>query len=601
MAKAKRSWSWRSWLPDVSAAYSRFPLAVMLAAFFTIYNLAMGDLFAAENKVVGTLAASFLWVVAVDLFCEAHEAPRYTRGIAWFLGVAAIALLFQYEWQVWLWWAPLYAALILAVGLAGYAAAPERNGAFWLFNHRLWLAALLALVGAALFGAGLSIILESLNFLFNIGLPTRWHEHIWTIALGFFAPVSWLALAPAKFGERVSEGEQTEFTTRAVASLVKYVLVPLLLVYTAILYAYAVKIGLERTLPRGTLGSMVVGYLLTGAATLLLAYPTRESGGALVRLFWRWWVWLSVMPVLLLFLAIYTRISAYGLTESRYLMVLIGVWALILAVWRLLRPQNFDLRLAPAVLAVMLLIASFGPWGAIGTSVSSQKAQLARLLEAKGLLVDGKIVPKTKESGDENPLGTDAARARGLQWYLNAHHALRVLEPWFAGREPNPFAEGKEPEQTSREILAALSLRADIAPSAIGATYFSHYSNMPETVNAGAVFTIGPVVFEGGSQVPTTVPPKTVTVEGLGTVRLALTETVLSAQIENGPELKFDILDAARRLSNPFDDDHRPVRLTASGSGFDGVMLIDNFNGTFKEPTFDLSLLRFWLVLEKKG
>lgn len=76
---------------------------------------------------------------------------------------------------------------------------------------------------------------------------------------------------------------------------------------------------------------------------------------------------------------------------------------------------------------------------------------------------------------------------------------------------------------------------------------------------------------------------------------------MLSAQIENGPELKFDILDAARRLSNPFDDDHRPVRLTASGSGFDGVMLIDNFNGTFKEPTFDLSLLRFWLVLEKKG
>ena len=105
------------------------------------------------------------------------------------------------------------------------------------------------------------------------------------------------------------------------------------------------KIGLAGTLPKGTLGSLVVGYLLAGAATLLLAYPIRDSGGALVRLFWRYWVWLSVLPVLLLFLAVYTRIAAYGLTEPRYAVVLIGVWALILAVWRMVRRgENFDLR-----------------------------------------------------------------------------------------------------------------------------------------------------------------------------------------------------------------------------------------------------------------
>ncbi len=196
------------------------------------------------------------------------------------------------------------------------------------------------------------------------------------------------------FGDRIGEREAAEFTVRAVANLVKFVLVPLLLVYTAILYAYAVKIGVERTLPKGTLGSMVVGYLLTGAATLMLAYPTRDTGGLLVRLFWRYWVWLALMPVLLLFLAIYTRITAYGLTEARYIIVLIGVWALILAGLRIWRPDSFDLRLAPGVLALLLLAASFGPWGGIGLSVASQKAELASLLKEKGLLVDGKIVSK---------------------------------------------------------------------------------------------------------------------------------------------------------------------------------------------------------------
>jgi hypothetical protein len=254
------------------------------------------------------------------------------------------------------------------------------------------------------------------------------------------------------------------------------------------------------------------------------------------------------------------------------------------------------------VLAVLLIAASFGRWGAIGASVFSQKAQLASLLTEKGLLVDGKIVTKPKGGEGDNPLGTDAARARGLEWYLNTHHALQVLAPWFEGREPNPFAEGKEADQTSREILAALSLRADILPSVIGATYFTHYSDKPEIVAlGGSRFVVGPIVFEGATQQPAAIPAQTVAIEGLGSLRLSMTDTVLTAHVENGPELNFDILDVARELANPLNNDHSPVRLTASADGLDGVLLIDNFNGTYREPSFDLSLLRFWLVLEKKG
>ena len=123
---------------------------------------------------------------------------------------------------------------------------------------------------------------------------------------------------------------------------------PLLLVYTAILYAYAAKIALAWELPKGTLGAMVVGYLFAGAATLLLGYPSRETGGPLVRLFWRYWVWLAALPVALLFIAVWRRIADYGLTEQRYLMVLIGVWALILAAFRLAQGARFDLRFCRA-------------------------------------------------------------------------------------------------------------------------------------------------------------------------------------------------------------------------------------------------------------
>jgi hypothetical protein len=415
----------------MSAAVSRFPLGVLLAGFLTIYKLWVGGRIEPDDEILGTLAASFLWVVGVDLFVESQGRSQRARGIAWIAGVAVIALLFHFEWEAWLFPPLLFGFLLFAVGLAAQLGRGERNAAFWLFNHRLWFAAALALIGAVLFGGGLSIILKTLNFLFGLELPQKWHECIWTIAIGFLAPVSWLALAPQNFTDRIS-GEETEFTTRAVATIVRFVLVPLLLVYTAILYAYALKIGIAGTLPKGTLGSLVVGYLLAGAATLLLAYPIRDSGGVPVRLFWRYWVWLTVLPVLLLFLAVYTRIAAYGLTEPRYAVVLIGLWALILALWRMVRRgESFDLRMIPGLLAVLLLAASFGPWGIVGASVRSQTAELAGILREKGMLADGKFVRPAK--GSDSPLGTSAARVRQIEYYLNTRHALHSLAPWFEG------------------------------------------------------------------------------------------------------------------------------------------------------------------------
>ena len=455
-----KSW-WESRFPQVAAAVQRFPLAIAIAASFTLYALTLDDMGDVALRLLQFLIASFLWVVAVDFFAESQGHAFRARVLLWFGGMLLLALLFWLAWDIWLVPWLLLGGLLLLPPLAGHLGHAETNETFWLFNHRLVLAALLAGVGAGLLLVGLLATIQTVDFLFGPGVPEELFKYVWTISLGLIAPVSFLTLAPRSFADRITKKEESEFTFRATAGLVKFVLVPLLLVYTTILYAYAVKIALAWDLPKGTLGSMVMAYLLIGAITLLLAYPSRDTSGPLVRLFWRYWVWLAALPVLLLFIAVFRRIADYGVTEPRYLIALVGVWALILAGARILSGERFDLRIVPGALSLLMLAASFGPGGAVGFSVMSQKEELAAILTEKGVLVDGEIVPQAANAGP-GLYGDQTWRVRGIEWYLNMRRSLGVLAPWFEGLPDDPFAPGKTPEETARGILTALGLSPNL-------------------------------------------------------------------------------------------------------------------------------------------
>jgi hypothetical protein len=594
-------WStwWQRRIPDVGGAAVRFPLAVTLAAALTFYKLGHDIPGDAELRVLGALAASFLWVVAADLYVEANGRSQAARIALWLCGIVVIAVLFKFSWEIWFLPPLLIGALLLLVGLAAHLGRGESNSTFWLFNHRLWLGALLALAGGVLLGAGLSAIHATLNLLFGLDLSSRWLERIWTVSLGFIAPVSFLAFAPRRFNDKITEREEQDFTMRAAAALVKFVLVPLLLVYTAILYAYAVKIALAWELPKGTLAAMVVAYLFVGAVTLLLGFPSRDEGGPLLRFFWRHWVLLVALPVVLLFIAVSRRIADYGLTEERYMIVLVGVWALILAGIRIARGPDFDLRLLPGVLALLLIAASFGPGGAIGFSVMSQKAELASILAAKNMLAGGRFVPAA--SGEKDPLGQDAARVRAIEWYLNAHRSLAVLAPWFEGQKDDPFAPGKTPEQSVRELLAAFGLTPTLGGG--GALAFNHHADTPAIVNLGATARmIGPVVLQTVPK-PLPIPVQTIVVEGFGPVEVELDGNAVEIRMTGGERLSFDLAEAVQEIENRKSSqgkDTSPIALKASSGGVSATMLIDRIVGTY-EPEFSLASLRFWLVLDRAG
>lgn len=589
----------KSFLPDVGAAVCRFPLASLIAAIFTLLHLADAD------KILGLggdawmrlsfgLGAAFLLSVAVSLHAERRGLASFTRYGAEIFGFASIAalyafpLVFSFQPQL------FFLGCGILCGLAPYAWQSKSNAAFWQFNHHLWLGAGLALVGAVMFSGGLSLIVEALKLLFEFKLPRSTHENIWTLGFGLIAPLNWLSLVPRDFAVDVQEGEQKEFTSNAVAVIVKYILVPLLLVYTAILYAYAVKIGIDGVLPKGRLGPMVLAYGAIGSLTVLFVWPTRKTGGPLVKLFWRHWFWLTLGPVALMFLAAYKRINQYGVTEERYLVVLAGIWLVAMAVWYLFSRQARNIRILPASLCLLLLLSSFGPWGAIGLSVSSQKNELAQLLEANGRLKDGGVVKL-----DSVLPRKEGNRAALIIRYLQRHEQLEALSGWFAEARENPFAPGQTSDQKVKKLAELVG--APIRPLALTA---AKHLNFRATRAAsfpidGYDQVIGPVVVTGARGA-------IVTESDAGPVKTVLKNGTIEVLMADGAKIIFDLVPAATEeaKAEPAKPSPRsapiyrdPLKIESDDGS---LLLVETMWGRMDEDLTDIRRVNGWLLLKQR-
>lgn len=436
----------RNRLPQIAAVGARFPLAVVATLALALYLLfdlhRPGSAGAVREwwgvKIPVGLGVAALWAFGMALWTEA----RGTDGLKAALGIAGwcvIALLIALSRALDLEIVLVALALLAGLSVAAYLGRRgDQNGAFWLFNHELWSGAAAAFVAVVLSAGGVTAIIWTLDYLFGINLPQSLPNKVWIVATTVIGPIYWLSLVPRDLEARVAEGVPADFLNRAISVLSTFVVIPLLLVYAAILHAYAAKILLESSLPKGRLGWMVLSFGCAMALALLAAFPTRNSSGRHVVFFWRAWPYLLIVPLILLFVAVGARVRQYGLTEQRYMVALAGVWLALLAlIYGFRRSEARNLALVPGLLTGLLLLASFGPWGMTGWSIRNQVKEFAARLAAAGLLKDGRIVPDARPT--TTLLVSDRQRLHGIIDYLNGKGRLADLQPFFANDPQNPF------------------------------------------------------------------------------------------------------------------------------------------------------------------
>lgn len=412
----------------------RFPGAMMATVLGTVACFSLVDAshatesedFYTRSWMVCQLGLPFL--TALVIYAESRSWSKQRQILLQLLGFVSLI-------GCWFWLdveamdfnqkvIPQYITLLL-IGHLAVAVAPYLNNRpvrdFWEYNREVFANLIVGFAFTLILYAGLALAILAIDHLFGTNIQELVYAKLFILLVGIFNTSYFLYHFPSQYSFEEAEGNAYNLVFR---NLCKYILIPIVILYFVILYAYSAKIGLEWSLPKGWVSSLVLGFSVAGIFTYLLNfYLPEEDGSLLVKGFKRWFWWVLLPLAGLLLLAIGKRIGDYGVTEERFLVAQLGVW-LAAACLYFLFSKNDNLKFIPISLALIALLWAFGPLNAFSVSQRSQTRILTGILERNGRFENGKM------KAGKSPL-TDPERdqAGSAILYLKERNALKDLLP----------------------------------------------------------------------------------------------------------------------------------------------------------------------------
>ena len=325
---------------QIKNAVSAHPIAIFLISAFAI-----GIWFMELEPRQGNDHLAY-WVFEPMLFIFVYLSRPYSwYRFSWIVPLVALAIIGMtndsaefYLTSPKFWGANFIALLVLL----GFPFEKNNQGFTYRNFTNLFHLGLATAVWLLVFGL-VAAILFTIKTLFNVEFSDSFYEHIYT-SLGIFT----LPLFFLVFQQRQAKSEMT--LNRIFEILVNFVLAPALMIFTVLLYAYVVQIIFEGVLPKGMLANITLPYLLGG----LGVYALRSiCAKARWETFFKFYPYLAIVPIVLLWLAIDRRISAYAWTEQRIYLVALAT-AITIAYAILIVPKARQYRLISGVVMVAI-------------------------------------------------------------------------------------------------------------------------------------------------------------------------------------------------------------------------------------------------------
>lgn len=408
----------------------RFPIMIADALLVTLLALTHNWGYAksdAYQKILMTAILAFPLFLSITLFAERRNWIRKTQSFVPLLGVFPLAV-YYYTLIIpggmanAIRFAILLVSSLCLLSFAPYTGKGELNG-YWRYNKSLVFGFAVAGLSAIALAGGVSIALAGSDYLLGTHVPYWLYEKIWFLAACFLWPCFFLAALPEDFEQLVN----AEIIGKFLESFVRFIVIPLVLLYMVILYLYAGKIILQATWPKGGVAGFILGFSGLGLLSILLLHPLRNNEGKQWIASYLKWLSLAILPqTILLFLSVWRRVTEYGITESRYFGMASAFWLAGICLYFLLS-RTKSIKVIAMSLCLVTFLASFGPWGALDLSEHSQMGRLASLLKKNGILSDGKVVKAATPVSIE-----EQGMISVIVQYLSDRHGFKPFKGWFA-------------------------------------------------------------------------------------------------------------------------------------------------------------------------
>jgi hypothetical protein len=566
---------------------ARFPLALLsgFVAAIAAFRMIDGPSDDSEPRLLAT------GVLGLAL-CTASVTSAERRGVAarhrWILDLvlaAGLALLYWASRD----WTPDHAALRfiqllvaahLLVAIAPFLTSARLDG-FWQFNRILFLRYLTGAFYVAVLWAGLSVALAAVDKLFGVDIDSEMYAHLFAFLAFVFHPWFFLAGVPRDYAEL----ETREDYPAGLKVFTQFVLMPLVVIYLAILTAYLGKVIITRTWPTGWIGYLVSSVSATGVLALLLVHPLRERADSRwVNGYGRWW-FVALLPSLVMLLAaIAKRVGQYGITEQRYFLLVLAVWLLGLALYYGLTASR-NIKLIPMTLCAVALLTTMGPWSAYAVSRRSQLNRLDGLLEKNGMGRAGVPTPARGTVPVE-----DRREMSAVFHYLARTHGAGAVGAALGlpGDSVRAWSDtlkyGREDTMAARAMtrLGLRYMNRWERPEGMGNQVYAH-RQMPRSTPIAGFEVALTVHFPATGWIGTATDSLEYRrVEGTVVIRRDSTDLIT--------------LDVAAAVGGAFDADSiagggglmlsEPITVEGEGGGYRVRLLLDNVNGELKDRRF---------------
>ncbi len=405
---------------------------------------------------------------AVAALCLSFHRSNVLAAVAYWLVLPLYALsaLLPVEWhgttEYWILTVLLPAVYLLSCGYRNF------NARFFSMVRSLAVALGIGIVSWIL----LIVIEASIQYLFSVNWRYA-EERIVEFCFVLLAPMVFIGMESdfTRYLRRATVlglGSSRPIASRLEEALVNWVLTPALLIYNVVLYTYLVLIIIRWDLPKGSVATMVSIFIgVAVAVRWLRPMLKRQPLGWYFSLFG-----VLALPLVALFwVAAGYRISQYGLTIDRCILVAAGVLMTLFALLSLLKTSRGGYWFLVVYVLAGLVLAVGGPLSARQVALRSQTKVIKQYAEKLNILSDDGIL--ALPSRDE----ADSAYRRE---HRAVYQAMKYIE--------NDLADSNAVRQkfgvTRAEYLDHLSRKtADYADS----WRVDRYDNYPEELEVEPV------------------------------------------------------------------------------------------------------------------